>query len=87
VALEEVTEAVVFPEGSVLLLQAVTKVVAVLVVSELVEDVSALVLEISGVVPKVDTAVVGVPEDSEMVPRVVSVVVPVVDHQGQWYQS
>ena len=47
-------------------------------------------------VSKADIAVVQAPEDSEMVPEVVikmvaplvvSVVLPEVDHQVQWYQS
>lgn len=58
--------------------------------SGLVEEVSDPVQEISEVVPKVDTVVVVVvvaPGDSEMVPAVVSVLVPEVDHLVQWYQS
>jgi hypothetical protein len=40
------------------------------------------------VVPKVVTVVVVVaPGDSEMVPVVVTVLVPEVDHLVQWYQS
>ena len=73
------------------------------VVSELVEDVSGRLLEVSDpvqevseVVPKVDTVVVEAPGDSEMVPEVViemaapsvvSVVALEVDHLVQWYQS
>ena len=96
-----VTEAVASLDHSVLLVEEVTKVVAVVVVSELVEDVSGRLLvasgvvqevsdpvqEVSEVVPKVDTVVVEAPGDSEMVPAVVSVVVPEVNHLVQWYQS
>jgi hypothetical protein len=94
--LEAVIEAVASLEHSVLQVQAVTEVVAVEVEdilgqllggSGLVEEVSDPVKEISEVVPKVDTVVVVAPGDSEMVPAVVSVLVPEVDHLVQWYQS
>jgi hypothetical protein len=55
--------------------------------SGLVEEVSDPVQETSEVVPKVDTVVVVAPGNSEMVPAVVSVLLPEVDHLVQWYQS